>query len=255
MELDFDKNYISVTRTLSFNRSHPYIKRNHVWFLTFLAMHGVHTVVFILLLYNIFYIDLKENDFNKTCSDGVLVVMYLVTTFEYFILLLHQDSIVDIIDDIKRDYKEISKMTELEKEVVYKYVKISQWVCKQWVIIAISGNTIFIVGSICLMCYYHFINDFKLIGMYDLIYPHIIEDRKDEIPVFLFTYILILFFGSYGASIYAGFVPMGPIFILHACAQLDLVKIRINDLFIVKDDEQVRKNLKYIIERIQYIDG
>ncbi|XP_075987183.1 uncharacterized protein LOC142983892 [Anticarsia gemmatalis] len=52
---------------------------------------------------------------------------------------------------------------------------------------------------------------------------------------------------------YAAYVPLGPIMMLHACGQLDIVRMKIDHLFEEADAEIIKEKMKAIIERLQYI--
>lgn len=253
MELDFDKIFKIPTKALHISRAHPYIPRDRKWALQFFIVHGLFTIAFFNIVYNIMYHDLKGNNFSQTCKNGVLFVIYVVITVQYCVLLQHQDSLIDLINDMKRDYEESKDMNAVEREILYEYVNQGVWVCKQWFVIPVMGASMFIVKNVSIMLYYYFIGEFKLVPVYDLVYPPIIEENKNNIYVYLATYALMLLYGCYASLMYVAYVPLGPIFMLHACGQLELVKNRIDDLFVECDDQVIRRKLKNIIVHLQYI--
>ncbi|KAJ8707364.1 hypothetical protein PYW08_010616 [Mythimna loreyi] len=253
MELDFDKIFEIPTRALYISRAHPYIKRDWRWALYFSIVHGIFTVGFFTIIYNIICHDLKSNNFAQICKNGVLLVVYVIITFQYCVLLWHQDALVDLINYMKRDYEQSKDLSCIERDTLNKYVKLSVWVCKQWFVIGTVGPGTFIVKSFVLMLYYYVIDEFKFVPVYDLVYPSIIEKNNNNIFVFMLTYVLMFLFACYSALMYIAYVPLGPIFVLHICGQLELVEKRIDDLFVVYDDIIIRKKLKSIIMQLQYI--
>nr|QNS36226.1 olfactory receptor 33 [Mythimna separata] len=253
MELDFDKIFKIPTKALNISRAHPYIPRDWKWAVQFCIVHGLFTLAFVNIIYNIICHDLKSNNFSQMCKNGVLFVVYIVITFQYCVLIWHQNALVDLIDNMKRDYEQSKDLDSIEKEMFTKYVNLGIWVCKQWLVISIVGTGIFVVKNVVIMLYYYFISEFQLVPLYDLVYPSMIERNKDNIFVFLMTYGLMLLFGSYSALMYIAYVPLGPIFMLHACGQLELVAKRIDDLFVECDNAVISKKLKSIIMQLQYI--
>ncbi|KAJ8707363.1 hypothetical protein PYW08_010615 [Mythimna loreyi] len=253
MELDFDKIFKISTRALNISRAHPYIKRDWRWALYFSIVHGIFTVAFFTIIYNIICHDLKSNNFAQICKNGVLFVVYVVITFQYCVLLWHQEALVDLINDMKRDYEQSKDLSCIERDTLNKYVKLGVWVSKQWLVIGTVGPGIFIVKSFVLMLYYYVIDEFKFVPVYDLVYPSIIEKNKDNIFVFMLTYVLMFLFACYSGLMYIAYVPLGPIFMLHICGQLELTERRIDDLFVECDDIIIREKLKSIIMRLQYI--
>ncbi|KAJ8707362.1 hypothetical protein PYW08_010614 [Mythimna loreyi] len=193
MELDFDKIFEIPTRALYISRAHPYIKRDWRWALYFSIVHGIFTVGFFTIIYNIICHDLKSNNFAQICKNGVLLVVYVIITFQYCVLLWHQDALVDLINYMKRDYEQSKDLSCIERDTLNKYVKLSVWVCKQWFVIGTVGPGTFIVKSFVLMLYYYVIDEFKFVPVYDLVYPSIIEKNNNNIFVFMLTYVLMFF--------------------------------------------------------------
>ncbi|KAJ8707366.1 hypothetical protein PYW08_010618 [Mythimna loreyi] len=193
MELDFDKIFEIPTRALNISRAHPYIKRDWRWALYFSIVHGIFTVGFFTIIYNIICHNLKSNNFAQICKNGVLFVVYVVITFQYCVLLLHQDAIVNLINNMKRDYEQSKDLSCNERDIIHKYVKLGVWVCKQWFVICTGGAALFVLKSVVLTLYYYCIDEFKIVPFYDLIYPSIIEKNKDNIFVYMLTYVLMFF--------------------------------------------------------------
>ncbi|XP_049705531.2 uncharacterized protein LOC110375040 [Helicoverpa armigera] len=254
MELDFNKIFIIPTTALRLARAHPYIPRDKKWILQFVTVHSLFTLTFLLILYNIFCHDLKANNFTQTCQNGVLFVVYIVISYQYGVLLTYQNTLVGLIADMNKDFQTSKDLPPKERDSIKKYINQGLWVCKQWLFLTISGCAIFLFKNLGLMLYYYCMNEFRLVPFYEVVlYPPIMEENRDNIFVYLLMYAIMLLFSAYSALMYAAFVPLGPIFILHACGQLVLVKLRIDDLFVECDDEVIRKKLKGIILHLQYV--
>lgn len=255
MELDFDKIFKIPTKALHIGGAHPYIPRDRKWAFQFFILHGLFTLAFVNIVYNMIYHDLQANNFSQICKNGVLFVIYVVITVQYCVLLRHQSSLNDLINDINRDYKEFQQMNPVEKAVLLKYVNLGVWVCKQWLFIPAISSSAFVVKNFSIMFYYYCKGEFKLVPLYELVYPSIIEEHKDNICVYILTYALMFMYGFYSSLLYVAYVPLGPIFMLHACGQLELVQNRIDDLFVECDEKVIRRKLKIIIMQLQYIYG
>lgn len=68
---------------------------------------------------------------------------------------------------------------------------------------------------------------FKMIGNYlnfTCFYPTPVEENKEHPAVYILLYTLSVFFILYGSIMYTGFIPLGPVFMLHAVGQLEIVK-------------------------------
>ncbi|KAG6449226.1 hypothetical protein O3G_MSEX005963, partial [Manduca sexta] len=224
MYLNFDEFYRWPILAMKLNRSHPHIKRDKKWFMQFFILHGMFTIIFLLIIYCVIFHDLKNNDFSATCRNGCLSVMYFVVSFNYAVMLANQDLLTSMFEIMKADYKETQSFITEEQKVVLKYAEQSKWVCTQWLAISIAGVVLFPLRNFILYAYYYYKDDFKLVPVYDMTFPRIIEENKESnFFVYLLTYFLIMYFGLYGSFMYAAFVPIGPIFMLHSCARLEVI--------------------------------
>nr|ALM26223.1 odorant receptor 33 [Athetis dissimilis] len=233
--------------------SHPSIPKDRKWAIRFLFLQGVFTLDFVMFIYNIFYIDLKTNNFSEICKNGIMAVVYLEITFQYCVMLKHQDLFVTVINNIKKDYEAARNFSLAEREVMYKYIDKSLWVCKLWMVLSANGPGLFIGRSLIKMIYYFCINDFKLVPIYEYDFPAFMKDNLHHLTIFFINYAWMLVFAFYSAFMYLAWVPLGPIFILHVCGQLELVEMKIDALFEELDDEVIKRKLKNIIVQLQYI--
>ncbi|XP_022834752.1 uncharacterized protein LOC111362319 [Spodoptera litura] len=253
-DLYFDNIFKITTMALHISGSHPSIPKDLKWALKFTVLHGTFTLGFLMFMYNIVYHDFKENDFINICKNGVMGIVTIVITFQYCILLIHQDTLVVLIKNINADYEQLQNLPDKEKQFMYKYANLGAKVCWQWFVLTISAVLTFLVKSTGLMLYYCLINDFRYVPFYDIKYPEFIEERKnDNLPVYLSVYFLMFFFACYACMNYVAYVPLGPIFMLHASGQLELIKNQIDDLFSECDPEKIRMKLRDIIMKLQYI--
>ncbi|XP_022834730.1 uncharacterized protein LOC111362302 [Spodoptera litura] len=253
-DLDFENIFKITTRALHISGSHPSIPKDLKWALKFTVLHGTFALGFVTVIHSIIYHDLKEKNFVQICKDCVVFVLFCVTSLQYCVLLIHQDNLVLLIKNINSDYEQMQNLSDNEKQMMYKYMNLGVKVCRHWFILVLITCLIFFIKSVGLMCYYYLINDIQYFPYYDIKYPDFIEERKnDNFSVFLVTYCLMFYFALYSVLIYVAYVPLGPVFMLHASGLLEVVKNRIDDLFSDCDPEKIREKLKDVVMKLQYI--
>lgn len=203
-------------------------------------------------MYNIIFINLKENNFSQTCKNGTLSVVYIVISFQYIIMLWKQQHLENLIDNIKKDYVLAKLLPVKEQKIMEEYAKKGGHISKQWMFITGVGISLFPLKNIVLISFHWIKGEFRLIPIYELVFPYFLKD-KDSVAVFCVIYIMVLGFGVYSSFMYTAFVPLGPSFMLHACGQLEVLKMRIDLLFNGDDVNEVAEKLKDIVKQSQYI--
>ncbi|XP_013138707.1 PREDICTED: uncharacterized protein LOC106103473 [Papilio polytes] len=255
MEIDFNKMFNIMIFAMRVNRCHPDIARDRKWALQFICVHGIFFIMFCALVYSIIFCDIKNKDFTQACSNGAICIVFIVVTFKYCVMLYYQKLFKNMIQIMKNDYKLSTELPLEEREIVLHFALKGKGVMKFWLIISICTASLFPVKAIVLMIYYKIIGDFKFVLLYDLTYPAGLEEHKNEPGTFAFLYLAFFFYDFYAMFMYIAFVPLGPIFMLHVCGQLELVKKRVltiypNNLF---DNEKVLNQFKDIIVHLQNI--
>nr|AOG12934.1 odorant receptor [Eogystia hippophaecolus] len=255
MELNFDEIFKISVCCLKLNRSYPTIKRDTKWFLQFILMYSIIFFVFSYLAYCIIFYDLKNNDFTQACTNGILSVVFTVVTFKYFIMLWYQKILMRLIEKMKRDFEFAKNLSYEEQCLVLEYAKRGRWVSKLWLLTAGSVGVVFPAKAFILMGYYVIIGEFRLIQIYNLTYPPFIESIKDNYIGFTIIFSILMFYDFFSVIMYIGFAPMGPIFMLHTCGQLEILKRRIQNLFADNGDDlsETRTQLKIIVKHLQEI--
>ncbi|XP_030027609.1 odorant receptor 23a [Manduca sexta] len=255
MDLNFDKMYILTVFAMRINRSHPLIAKDTKWFLQLLPMYGIFSIMFALLINCIIHYDLKAKDFSSTCRNGCLCVLYFISTLSYYVMLVHQTTLKTIINTMNEDYAQALKFKADEQKVVLDYAKKGLYVCRQWLAMSIMGVGLFFVKNVLLYTYNYYVDDMKLVPLHDMTYPRIIEEKRDDIIVYASLYALTVYYGVFAAIMYMSFVPLGPVFMLHCCGQLELIVMRLENLFIKYTHEEANEKLKDIIRHLQNIYG
>nr|WDE18884.1 olfactory receptor 33 [Antheraea pernyi] len=235
------------------NGSHPYTRRNKKWLIHVGIQQIIYLIVFIFFLYSI-KCELGRRDFSATCRNGCLSVVFFDINFQLYTIVLYRKTLNKIIVSMKEDYEKIKSSPE-DAEVVALYAEKGRWVTQLWLVTAGIAFLMFPVKNIVLyMAQFIRQDEFQLIAFYELTYPDIIEENKNNIIIYVVTYACLISYAAYSSTTYISFVPLGPIFMLHACGQLELIKKRINKLFDgALSIREVNSELKDIIRHLQFI--
>lgn len=231
MDLNFDNLYKISVFVMTMNLSHPDIPRDKKWLLKFLIIHGIYTMIVVLMLYSIIFHDIKIGNIAQICGNGTLVIFYGVVSFKYCIMLWHQQRLKRLIMTMKSDYEVAAQLTADERRVVVEYAARGKWLIKPWLLIIFCVAGLYPVRSISLMVYYTIVDKFAYVPMFDLTYPPVLEKLNPVVTFILMDIIMNSGYLVYSVCMYATLVPLGPIFMLHACGQLELVKMRVLNLF------------------------
>lgn len=255
MDLDYDELFKISIWALKINRSYPTIPNDKTWFLSIIPMHGFFFFIFCLLLNSTICHDLKNNNFSAACTNGIFAVLFICVTFKYTMLFIKKQDIITVIKRIKRDFEAAKLLPKEEQDIVVYYAKTANWVTRVWTLTSCSTFSVFPMITIIRSIYYYWIGEFKLVFMYDMTYPEAIETRKNNISMYLFLLFTHMYYGLYTLLMYIGFTPLGLIFMLHACGQLEIVKYRIGNLFNGDhyDPKEIRERLKNIVMPLQEV--
>ncbi|XP_039749916.1 uncharacterized protein LOC120626456 [Pararge aegeria] len=247
IDLNFESLFKLINPLLRANLSHPKIERGFRWYIKFSIMYGIFLSVFILLVYSIIFQDLKNGDSTQACANGILCVVYIVVTFNYCIMFTYRNVLEELIDRMNHDYKLAKNFPEKEQDIVLSFAQKGQGIAKIWLIVGICACGLFIVKQFYLTIYYTITSEFRLIHLYDLTYPDAVEQVKYNTVVFCILYIYFLYYDVFATMMFIGFSPLGSIFMLHACGQLEIAKERILEIFKeYKSSEEINKQLKEV---------
>ncbi|KAJ2952218.1 hypothetical protein O0L34_g4496 [Tuta absoluta] len=231
MDYDFNTIFKISYIAMRFNRSHPRIPRDVKWLLQFIIMHGVATFVAFLVLYSTICHDFKKKNYTQASENFIIVCLYFLITFFYSMMLWNQDSLDWLINATQKDYSAAKYLSAAEQKMLMGYALRGRWSCKLWLAISFGVATIFPMRSFYLMVYYTLTDDFRLVPLYDVVYPEFLEKNRDDLLSFVLLFATMLWLCVYAASIFVGLIPLGHIFMLHACGQIELLKNRAVQLF------------------------
>ncbi|XP_038223214.1 uncharacterized protein LOC119840599 [Zerene cesonia] len=252
--LNFNREYKIANVALRISRSSPYATYD-VWFKihTFIYIF-VSCFCFIFLTHSIIFHDIPERNYSEATKNVLMGIIATVVVFKFVILVHHRHSIKRLIQIMDEDYEDAQHFLEEDKTVIIKYSQKGKNICIIWCFI--SGYTAFIFPSKAMysMARSYFNGDFSLVPMFDMTYPEFINVHKYEPFVYFLLFLLTSLFALFASSIYIGFDPLAPIFVLHACGQLHLLSRRISEIF-AEDfhPSDVQKNLKNINTKLASI--
>lgn len=253
-DINFDKVFWISKKAMRLNRSHPAIARDKTWRIQFGSILILSVVCIILLLHSI-RSDIQNERFADASKNVIMTIVAVTITYKYGILLHFQESVISLMRIVNEDYELAKEFTEEEQRIVLHFAMMGDKVGKFWVISAVTTGAIFPIKAFLLMGKSYFEGEFKLVAMFELTYPWILDEYKNVPVFFVMCFLLTLFFDVYSTSMYIGFDPLVPIFMLHLCGQINILKIRLSKLFSNPSDpdELVREKLRAIVLKLQDI--
>lgn len=232
------------TIALHFNGSHPQASRNLRLF-RIIYEHSVTFFCFVSMLYSIIFHDVKNEIYTEVVKNGVMAIVCVTVTFKFRILLHSRDDIQKLIDSINHDYDLAKNLSEEEQQIVSKYANMGVTVCKCWLAATLATGLMFPIKAFILMAYKYSKDEWELVQMFDLHWP-LINGIKNNFFIYIFIFVSCFSFDVFTVSMYTGFDPLGPIFLLHACGQLDLICNRLKKLFSEGTGADAKDKLKSI---------
>lgn len=253
MELNFDALFKPTVIAMRLSLSHPSIVRNKKWLLQYIVLHGLAILYATLLLYSL-CCAIKENDFSAASRAGCFCVLFINYASLYCFALVYRETIIKIMNTINKNY-ERAKNVPVDTEITSFYAKRGSSVCKQWTTMNIIGVFNWIILNVLLYTLQYYKGyDFHFIPIYEFKYLEFLEEHKNNLVIYLMMYCVTLYFYTYSAIACIAFMPLGAIFKLHACGQLELIKKRIENLFLEPSSGvQIEIELRYIVDQLQSV--
>ncbi|XP_045447376.1 uncharacterized protein LOC123655661 [Melitaea cinxia] len=253
--IKFDDFFKISTISMRFNGSHPFVTvRNKLWLFKIYVSRILGSICFLFLVNSIISHDVKNGKFTEAVKNGTMAIVAVTVTFKHSILVHRRASIKELINFISKDYQVAEDFGNEGKEIVLKYAKKGIQICRFWLIAGGLTCFIFPIEAFVLMSYHCVKKECQLIPMFDLTYPKGIDEYKDIFIVYCATFLLCFSFALYSTSVYIGFDPLVPIFMLHTCGQLDLISTKLRKALREASNVQERKeNLKRINIRLTEI--
>ncbi|VVD01837.1 unnamed protein product [Leptidea sinapis] len=252
--LKFYESFRIITIALRSNKCYPYVTRDKIWFLQVIAMFTLNFGIFILLLNSIIFYDVPAREFTTAIKNGIMAIVATTITFKYCILVRDKNSIIQFIERLNEDYEIAKHLSAEERDIVSKFSAKGVFVCKIWLIIAVITSILFPLKAFYLMGLSYSRGEFQLVPMYDLNYPKIINDYKTMPILYFILFSLTFYFDLFAMTMYMGFDPLVPVFMLHLCGQIHLLSRRIQKVFTGNNTNAViNENLKQINIKLSQI--
>nr|AII01066.1 odorant receptor [Dendrolimus houi] len=254
-EIDFDDIFNIQITGMKMILCHPDTKRDKYWLLKIFIMFALYTLEFSFVL-NSMLADIRNKDLFNAFRNAVPVSIYIFMLINYSFLISNSKSIGKMINIMKSDYEKCLTMPNLDQRcrrvIMYTTAKCSL-ILKYWSRLISSCVLVFCVKSICLSIYYVLKGKYEFVSFYEMHYPEFIEKhKKNNVYVFALTYAAEFYFTSISVLVYLCAPPVGPLFMLHACSQLEQVKIKFEDIF---KKDNVEKRLSDIVKDLQHAYG
>ncbi|KAJ0171060.1 hypothetical protein K1T71_013259 [Dendrolimus kikuchii] len=251
-EIDFDNTYNIQMTGMKIILCHPDTKRDKYWMLKFFVIFGLYTMEFSFIV-NSMLADIRNKDLFNAFRHAVPVSFYIFVLVNYSLLISNSKSIAKIIKIVKSDYEKIPNLDQRCRRVIMYTAAKCSWILKHWSRLTSATLLVFCMKSICLSIYYVLRGKYEFVPFYEMHYPEFIEKhKKNNVYVFAFTYAGEFYFTSISVLVYLCATPLGPLFMLHACSQLEQVKIKFEDIF---KKDNVEKRLSDIVKDLQHAYG
>lgn len=248
----FDKIFIITAKAMILNRSHPSIPRNWFWVFQFLVILTLSATTFLFLINSVLFYDIPARRYAEASKNSTMAIVAFTVTIKYLFMLYFQKYMQDLIDVVDRDFKLALDFEEEEKEIVIMYAKKGSKASWYWLLAASSTSSLFPLKALLKMGYSYWKGEFELIPMFDMRFPDRVDIVKEIPAVFAFYFVLCFMFSCYAGSMYIGFDPLVPIFLLHICGQLNILSKQIMRIFTENNSvEEINEKLKHVNIKLQ----
>ncbi|KAJ0171054.1 hypothetical protein K1T71_013253 [Dendrolimus kikuchii] len=249
VELDFEKLFKVQMICMKIIQCHPGTNINKYWVLTSIVAFAPYTLSFLVLINCIKYY-LTRADYFNAFRNGVPIVYYVSMMLNFGILIKKRFKLRNLIVWMKSDYSKACAMDKRSKKIIQRYAAKGTKITIFWGYLMVITVCMFAVKSIILTIYHSKRSgELRLTPFYEVYYPfNISELRMHNRWVYGSVYLLELYFTSMTELIFFCSSPLGPIFMLHVCGQLELVQIKFEHIF---ENDNVDENLNRIGEELR----
>lgn len=251
--LKFETTFKITSWSMRFNGTHPDLPKNFAWMCRVTVIGGIFLSVFVLLGNSLIVYDVPAGNTENISRTGVMAMISMVVSFKYCLLIWFRKEKMWLLEYIDADYEASRALPKNEQQLIIEYSKKGIWVCKLWLYSAIAASCVFPLKAIFLMIVSYLAGEFEPHPMFEFTYPSILEVHKNEPVMFLLMFAWCVSFGLFAPTVYSGFDPLAPIFMLHTCSQLDLISERILNLFPDEnfDPKIAKESLRKIVIQLQ----
>nr|QIJ45808.1 olfactory receptor [Glyphodes pyloalis] len=248
----FEKVFYITAIAMHINRSHPFITRNLFWIFQFLIVLTLSATSFWFLFNSVVFYDIPAKRYTEASKNGTMCIVALTITAKYAFLLYFQAHLKSLILIVDKDYQLAIDLEIEERDIVIKYAKRGTTVSKFWIVCATLTSALFPLKAFFAMFCTYLDGKLEYIPMFDMRYPNRIDVLKEVPAMFCFLFFLCILFDVYATTMYIGFDPLVPIFLLHICGQLDILSHRMLKLFSEDSNSlEINEKLKCINMKLQ----
>lgn len=251
--IDFDNYFKMQITAMKWLGVHPETKYTIYKIIQIIISLSFYTMYFIFVINCIINYDLKNKDFFNTIRNVLPAAYYITMVFNYYLMIANREIIGNMMNHMKKDYDNICNVDYKSRIIIYDYAKKGLLLMKLFIGVLSFGVAVFVMKTMVISLIYKYKGEYSFVYFYEFSYPHLVEDYKHSVLlVFIATYIGEMGFSAFTALVFICTFPFGPISMLHACGQLEIVKNKFEKLF-EKDDIDARLN--EIIKDLQNIYG
>uniref|UniRef100_A0A0K8TVD8 Odorant receptor n=1 Tax=Epiphyas postvittana TaxID=65032 RepID=A0A0K8TVD8_EPIPO len=250
--LQFEKMYETTSFCLKKSCTHPSIPIDRNWAWQIGLKHGLYTMGFVSVVYS-FSINMTKGDFSRAYSDAIMMIVYLAVTAQNGAVLWFRDPLNTLIQKTEENFELADILPVEHQSLVVKYARRGRWVMNLWYFTNLTMYTLYVIKAAALSLHSLYAGEFRLFLFYDYTFPPALEEIKYRYEVFPLIIGLQIFYGLYALRSTVGFCSLGPIFILNACAQLELVAMKIKTIFNEHSEREVAKKFVDIVRSLQNI--
>uniref|UniRef100_A0A0V0J0Y6 Odorant receptor n=1 Tax=Cydia pomonella TaxID=82600 RepID=A0A0V0J0Y6_CYDPO len=250
MDVRFDNTFKLTSAALYLNLAHPFLTRNLQWAIRIFIFYVFYTPSFIFLIYSSFY-----DTFTKICTNLSISVLYCINLFNYGLLIIYKKPFMDMIKIVEENLRNSRELIDEDEKTVKEFTAKGIKAAKFWTFCCVLVGVMFSSKAVIGTSYSAFTGNFKPVAIHELTYPAYIEERKNGFLMYIVIFGFHTFYIVFTILMDAGFSPLGPIFILHACGQIQVAIQQVERLFLDNDIDvdDILNKLKNITRRLQNI--
>ncbi|XP_063368188.1 uncharacterized protein LOC134656558 [Cydia amplana] len=253
MDIRFDNTFKLSSTALYLNLGHPSLTINLQWATKMFMFYVLYTPSFLSLIYSSIFYD----SFTKSCTNLSLATLYCINIFNYVLLIVYKKRFIDIIKMVEEDLLDARELIDEDEKAVKEFTAKGIRASKLWASCCALCGVMFFCKSVIGTSYSVLTGNFKPVAIHELTYPPYIEERKNGFLMYIVIFVSQTFYIVFTTLMYAGFNVLGPIFIMHACGQIQVAIQQLDRLFMDNDIDvdDVLKKLKNITHRLQHINS
>lgn len=250
----FKEMYLRVYYGLLANGMIP--KRLNVGLIFLWITNQIIQISGVAIVGNTMYLDILKADYSDATRQMTILFLIIMMLIKISSLVRHRPILGSLLLRLDEDYEDANKtLGESDLLIIKSYAMWGIWLSDLWCVLVVGSGTVFWWAAFILMFYSLVIGEFQKQMLFDCILP-IWDDLKFVSPFYEMVFIYEMFLDIFVMTLYTGFDPIVPIFLMHVCAQLELVKRHLATLFDEEkknDPAKIQQELCWIVKKLQRI--